>query len=140
MRPDTGDNQLFGRPSVIGGYNLTLGILICSSITLVFLITIAIATFKRAQLRKRFRIDEEKSKLMEAGRVAAIGKNGKGGKGGDAKNADVKDTKPEVKEKDTSRDAVTLPSRQASIRRALLEDARRENEARARTQENKLDP
>ncbi|KAF9174878.1 hypothetical protein BGX20_009368 [Mortierella sp. AD010] len=138
MRPDTGDNQLFGRPSVIGGYNLTLGILICSSITLVFLITIAIATFKRAQLRKRFRIDEEKSKLMEAGRVAAIGKNGKGGKGGDAKNADVKDTKPEVKEKDTSRDAVTLPSRQASIRRALLEDARRENEARARTQENKL--
>ncbi|KAF9360556.1 hypothetical protein BGX26_008837 [Mortierella sp. AD094] len=138
--PDKGDLQLFGRPSVIGGYNLTTSILVCGFITLVFLITIAVATIKRAQFRKQFRRDIEKNKLMEAGRAAAVGKDGKGGKGGKGAEAKgAKSSESEVKEKDTSRDAVNLPSRQPSFRRALMEDARRENEdrtARTRTPDN----
>ncbi|KAF9435306.1 hypothetical protein BGZ76_006540 [Entomortierella beljakovae] len=123
------DLQLFGRPSVIGSYNLTTGIVVNSLITLSFLTTLIIATYKRAQFRKQFRRDTEKAGFVEAGRAAASGKGGKGGKEDNAKSEDKTASKPakpsspvepEIKEK-SARDV--QPTRQESIRRGLLEDA-----------------
>ncbi|KAF8941113.1 hypothetical protein EDD21DRAFT_210339 [Dissophora ornata] len=85
--PDSkGDTALFGKPSVIGGYNLTAGILVYSSFMLVFVVAIGAATWRRAQYRNRFRLQQQRN--MEGGRVGAGDKGSKKG-GGDAELSDA---------------------------------------------------
>ncbi|KAF9582007.1 hypothetical protein BGW38_000780, partial [Lunasporangiospora selenospora] len=78
--PDAkGDMALFGKPSVVGSYNLTSGILIYSAFMLVFVFTIGSATWQRARYRNQFR--QHQQRALEGGRVAAANKGGKGGQG-----------------------------------------------------------
>ncbi|KAG0297158.1 hypothetical protein BGZ96_007519 [Linnemannia gamsii] len=84
MTPDSkGDMALFGKPSVIGAYNLTTGILIYSAFMILFLVAIGFATYQRAQYRNQFRLQQKLS--MESGRTAA-GAGGKRGGGGDGED------------------------------------------------------
>ncbi|ORZ01865.1 hypothetical protein BCR41DRAFT_363525 [Lobosporangium transversale] len=137
------DTALFGRPSVVGAFNLTSGILIYSAFMTIFIITIGAATIKRAQYRQRFRRAIEKhSGALETGRVAAgtgaaVGKRGtvregKGGsgarsgpstnngasRGGGSSSGNRTMTSP--REKD-ARD-IDLSKQTSISRRALMED------------------
>ncbi|KAF9901204.1 hypothetical protein EC991_006403 [Linnemannia zychae] len=54
--PDAGgDTDLTGKPSVVGGFNLTTGIVVCGSIIFVFLVVVGAATLYRAKSRRAFR-------------------------------------------------------------------------------------
>ncbi|KAF9324624.1 hypothetical protein BGZ91_002845 [Linnemannia elongata] len=85
MTPDSkGDMALFGKPSVIGAYNLTTGILIYSAFMILFLGAIGFATYQRAQYRNQFRLQQKLN--MEGGRTtpgAGGSKRGGGGGGGE---------------------------------------------------------
>lgn len=85
MTPDSkGDLALFGKPSVIGAYNLTTGILIYSAFMILFLGAIGFATYQRAQYRNQFRLQQKLH--MEGGRTtpgAGGSKRGGGGGGGE---------------------------------------------------------
>ncbi|KAG0051801.1 hypothetical protein BGZ83_003277 [Gryganskiella cystojenkinii] len=83
--PDSkGDTALFGRPSVVAGYNLTTSILINSAFCLAFLITLCVATIQRANSRRQYRKQLQSSAMIESG------KRGAGARSGDRKG-DKKD-------------------------------------------------
>ncbi|KAF9119621.1 hypothetical protein BGW39_000169 [Mortierella sp. 14UC] len=50
-----GDTSLTGTPSVVGGFNLTMGIVVCGSIIFLFLVVVGAATIYRAKSRRAFR-------------------------------------------------------------------------------------
>ncbi|KAF9384807.1 hypothetical protein BGX21_001211 [Mortierella sp. AD011] len=76
--PDSkGDTALFGKPSVIGAYNLTSGILIYSAFMVLFVVAIGSATWQRAKYRNQFR--ERQQRNMEGGRVTGDKGSKKGG-------------------------------------------------------------
>ncbi|KAF9429955.1 hypothetical protein BGZ94_008911 [Podila epigama] len=70
-----GDFALFGKPSVVGSFNLTSGILIYSVFLILFIGSIGSATWQRSRYRNQFR---QQQRLMnaESGRTAP----GKGNK------------------------------------------------------------
>ncbi|KAF9087543.1 hypothetical protein BGX27_002910, partial [Mortierella sp. AM989] len=85
MSPDTrGDFALFGKPSVIGSFNLTSGILIYFAFLILFVSAVGSATWKRAKYRDQFR--EQQQMNMEGGRVKG---GDKGSKGGDDELSDA---------------------------------------------------
>ncbi|KAG0366162.1 hypothetical protein BGX24_003824, partial [Mortierella sp. AD032] len=49
------DTSLLGTPSVVGGFNLTMGIIVCGSIMGLFIIIVGAATLHRAKSRRAFR-------------------------------------------------------------------------------------
>ncbi|GJJ73945.1 hypothetical protein EMPS_06303 [Entomortierella parvispora] len=71
LQPDTGDTELFGRPAVVGGYNLTAGILIYSAFFLAFLTAVCAATIQRAKFRRQYRRQLQSSSMIESGKRAA---------------------------------------------------------------------
>ncbi|KAI1298781.1 hypothetical protein EDD11_006751 [Mortierella claussenii] len=85
--PDSkGDTALFGKPSVIGSYNLTTGILIYSAFMILFLVAVGSATYRRAKYRNQFRQQQQRN--MEGGRSTPGGK-GATGKGSNAELSDA---------------------------------------------------
>ncbi|KAF9927081.1 hypothetical protein FBU30_003505 [Linnemannia zychae] len=66
-----GDMALFGKPSVVGAYNLTTGILIYSAFMILFVAAIGSATYQRAQYRNQFRRQQELHR--ESGRTTPGG-------------------------------------------------------------------
>ncbi|KAF8928025.1 hypothetical protein BGZ47_001851 [Haplosporangium gracile] len=86
MIPDSkGDTALFGKPSVIGAYNLTTGILIYSAFMILFLAAIGFATYQRAQYRNQFRLQQKLN--MESGRTTPGAGGSKRGGGEDLSDA-----------------------------------------------------
>ncbi|KAF9356840.1 hypothetical protein BGX26_004655 [Mortierella sp. AD094] len=86
MVPDSkGDTALFGKPSVIGSFNLTSGILIYSAFMILFVAAVGSATWKRAKYRNQFR--EQQQRNMEGGRVIGGDRGSK--KGGDSELSDA---------------------------------------------------
>jgi len=95
-----GDTDLLGNPSKVGGFNPTTGIVLYSAFLFAFLVAIGFATAKRAQLRKKFRLDTEKGDnldAIEAGRIAPGGK-GMNEKGGNAPSKQVSDSRKPLEE------------------------------------------
>ncbi|KAF9390036.1 hypothetical protein CPC16_005368 [Podila verticillata] len=70
-----GDFALFGKPSVVGAFNLTSGILIYSAFLILFVGSIGSATWQRSRYRNQFR-QQQRLMAAESGRVAP----GKGSK------------------------------------------------------------
>ncbi|KAG9062879.1 hypothetical protein KI688_005186 [Linnemannia hyalina] len=86
MTPDSkGDTALFGKPSVIGAFNLTTGILIYSAFMILFLSAIGFATYQRAQYRNQFRLQQKLN--MEGGRTTPGAGGSKRGGGEDLSDA-----------------------------------------------------
>ncbi|KAG0368265.1 hypothetical protein BC939DRAFT_192190 [Gamsiella multidivaricata] len=84
--PDSkGDTALFGKPSVIAGYNLTTGILIYSAFMILFVAAIGSATWRRAKYRNQFRLQQQRN--LEGGRVNGDKGSKKGG--GDSELSDA---------------------------------------------------
>ncbi|KAG0253827.1 hypothetical protein BG011_006138 [Mortierella polycephala] len=77
-----GDFALFGKPSVVGAFNLTSGIIIYSAFIVLFVGAIGFATWQRAQYRSQFR---QQHKNMESGRVTP----GAGGDKAELSDADL---------------------------------------------------
>ncbi|GJJ76331.1 hypothetical protein EMPS_08690 [Entomortierella parvispora] len=88
--PDSkGDTALFGKPSVIGGYNLTSGILIYSAFLILFLVSVGAATWQRAKYRDQFRKQQNK---MEGGKIVPSADGGKSRRGhGNTSEAELSD-------------------------------------------------
>ncbi|KAG0208514.1 hypothetical protein BGX28_000568 [Mortierella sp. GBA30] len=84
-----GDYALFGKPSVVGSYNLTSGILIYSAFMILFIAAVGAATWQRAQYRNQFRLQHRNN--VEAGRVSPGDKGTKraGGNGADSELSDA---------------------------------------------------
>ncbi|KAG0075452.1 hypothetical protein BGZ93_003762, partial [Podila epicladia] len=70
-----GDFALFGKPSVVGSFNLTSGILIYSAFLILFIGSVGSATWQRSRYRNQFR-QQQRLMAAESGRVAP----GKGNK------------------------------------------------------------
>ncbi|KAF9187064.1 hypothetical protein BGZ49_004115, partial [Haplosporangium sp. Z 27] len=62
MAPDSkGDTALFGKPSVIGSFNLTSGILIYTAFMILFIAAVGSATWRRAKYRTQFRDRQQRN-------------------------------------------------------------------------------
>lgn len=107
LPPTSGDTDLLGNPSKVGGFNVTTGVVLYSAFLFAFLVAIGFATMKRAQLRKKFRLDTEtKDNLsaIEAGNVSASSK-GISEKGGAASSKDNRKPLEDVKNHEIGRNA-----------------------------------
>ncbi|CAO3570240.1 unnamed protein product, partial [Mortierella alpina] len=62
-----GDFALFGKPSVVGHFNLTAGILVNTTFTVLLLASAGLGTWQRAQSRRRFQKEVDQAGFMEAG-------------------------------------------------------------------------
>ncbi|KAG0049008.1 hypothetical protein BGZ83_006151 [Gryganskiella cystojenkinii] len=86
--PDSkGDTALFGKPSVIGAYNLTSGILIYGAFLILFLAAVGTATWQRAKYRDQFRKQQNK---MESGKISPSTDKSRRG-GGETSEAELSD-------------------------------------------------
>ncbi|KAF9916726.1 hypothetical protein BX616_002993 [Lobosporangium transversale] len=82
-----GDMALFGKPSVIGAYNLTSGILIYSAFLILFIGAVGSATWRRAKYRDQFRLQQQNN--MESGRTGPGKGSKKDGDGELSKQASI---------------------------------------------------
>ncbi|KAG0359108.1 hypothetical protein BG005_001337 [Podila minutissima] len=82
-----GDFALFGKPSVVGAFNLTSGILIYSAFLILFVGSVGFATWQRSRYRNQFR-QQQRLMAAENGRVAP-GKGNKKPSGDDSELSDA---------------------------------------------------
>ncbi|KAF9928295.1 hypothetical protein BGZ67_007072 [Mortierella alpina] len=79
-----GDFALFGRPSVVGGFNLTTGILVNMTFTVLLLASAGLGTWQRANSRRLLRQEMDQAGFIEAGYSsnASAHKRGRDSSGG----------------------------------------------------------
>ncbi|KAG0038421.1 hypothetical protein BGZ82_000245 [Podila clonocystis] len=82
-----GDFALFGKPSVVGAFNLTSGILIYSAFLILFIGSVGSATWQRSRYRNQFR-QQQRLMAAESGRIAP-GKGNKKSSGDDSELSDA---------------------------------------------------
>ncbi|KAG0020551.1 hypothetical protein BGZ81_009292 [Podila clonocystis] len=82
-----GDFALFGKPSVVGAFNLTSGILIYTAFLILFIGSVGSATWQRSRYRNQFR-QQQRLMAAESGRVAP-GKGNKKSSGDDSELSDA---------------------------------------------------
>ncbi|KAG0266016.1 hypothetical protein BGZ95_003156 [Linnemannia exigua] len=143
------DTSLLGSPSVVGGFNLTMGIIVCGSIVSLFIIIVGAATIHRARSRRAFRrqlaaagedggedgrfpppgsVDISTSEKVEVPDRAMIGRDGGYGRGGDddagARRTDYTSAPPARNRDNRYPSPHAALYKQASIsRRGLIADA-----------------